>query len=230
MFPGLLSQMNYQCVGQKMSKESKRVAIVGAGDFGRSLQRQLADIPEYSVVGFFDDSESTSPALLGSIDAALSTDCREKYDELIMAIGYRHLEFRQQLFERFQHSGIKWATVVHPLASVAASATVGQGAIVSAGCVLDVGVSIGANTFVNIGCVIAHDSSIGAHTFLGPSVNVAGFVVTGERCFIGIGTTIIDNQRLGDGCQTAAGAVVTREVGPSELVAGVPAKVKKVLR
>lgn len=212
-----------------MSEAAKRVAIVGAGDLGKSLQRQLADIPDLHVVGFFDDTMESNPHVLGRIDDATNPECQSRYDELVMGIGYRHLRFRQSLFEKFRDAGITWATVIHPAATLATSADVGQGAIVSAGCVLDVGVTIGANTLLNLGCVIAHDSSVGPHTFFGPSVNVAGFVTIGQRCFLGIGTTIIDSRQLGDGCQTAAGSVVTGDVGQSELVAGVPAVVKKKL-
>jgi sugar O-acyltransferase (sialic acid O-acetyltransferase NeuD family) len=212
-----------------MSELAKRVAIVGAGDLGKSLMRQIADIPALRFVGFFDDTAESDPHLLGTIDDAATSVCRTWYDELVMGIGYRHLRFRQTLFERLRDQGIQWATVTHPSATVATSASIGEGTIVSAGCLLDVGVTIGANTLLNIGCVIAHDSSVGAHTFLGPSVNVAGFVTIGQRCFLGVGTTIIDNQRLKDGCQTAAGAVVTSDVGPSKLVAGVPAVTKKTL-
>lgn len=49
----------------------------------------------------------------------------------------------------------------------------------------------------------------------------------GEDCWIGAKAIILDGVRIGDGAVVAAGAVVTKDVPPFSLVAGVPAKVIK---
>lgn len=220
--------------GLIMNSTAIRVAIVGAGDFGRTLQRQLSEFPAIKLVGFFDDTcvgaSVAGHLVLGTIEDSMQPRWRLEYDAMIMAIGYRHLKLRQRLFERLSLAGVKWATVVHPSAIVANDVELGHGVYVSAGCVLDVGVKVGANSFLNIGCVIAHDCCIGANSFLGPSVSLAGFVIVGERCFIGIGTTVINNRTLGDDCQTAGGAVVVADVRAGTLVAGVPAVEKKMVQ
>ena len=51
-----------------------------------------------------------------------------------------------------------------------------------------------------------------------------GTVVIGSRCWIGAKAVILKDVELGDGCIVAAGAVVTRSVGPGQIVAGVPAR------
>jgi acetyltransferase-like isoleucine patch superfamily enzyme len=51
-----------------------------------------------------------------------------------------------------------------------------------------------------------------------------GTVVIGNRCWIGAKAVILKGVQLGDGCVVAAGAVVTRSVEPSAVVAGVPAR------
>jgi acetyltransferase-like isoleucine patch superfamily enzyme len=51
-----------------------------------------------------------------------------------------------------------------------------------------------------------------------------GTVVIGNRCWIGAKAVILKGVLLGDGCVVAAGAVVTRSVGPGAVVAGVPAR------
>jgi sugar O-acyltransferase (sialic acid O-acetyltransferase NeuD family) len=214
--------------------KSVRLAIVGAGDLGRTLYRQLKDVPGYEVTGFFDDTCVGSiihdTPVLGSIRDLLTGSHVEQYDQVAMAIGYRHLDARAELYDKLLSANVRFATIIHPSAFIASGATIGVGTIISAGCVLDTGVVVAANCLVNIGCVIAHDSKIGSHTFLGPSVNIAGFVTVGERCFLGIGTTVIDNIRLGDGSQTAGGAVVISDVSTGVMVAGVPAVEKKRIR
>jgi acetyltransferase-like isoleucine patch superfamily enzyme len=44
---------------------------------------------------------------------------------------------------------------------------------------------------------------------------------------LGINTTVIDGVKIGGNVQTAAGAVVTKDVRPDVLIGGVPAIIKK---
>lgn len=55
----------------------------------------------------------------------------------------------------------------------------------------------------------------------------SGDVVIGEDCWIGINVTILSGVHIGRGSVVAAGAVVTKDVPPYALVAGIPAKVRK---
>lgn len=49
----------------------------------------------------------------------------------------------------------------------------------------------------------------------------------GNKVWIGLNATILAGVTVGDGAMVAAGAVVTRDVPPRALVAGVPAVIKK---
>ena len=50
--------------------------------------------------------------------------------------------------------------------------------------------------------------------------------VVGDGAFIGSDTMLVAPVTIGAGARTAAGAVVTRDVGPGELVMGVPARAR----
>lgn len=54
-------------------------------------------------------------------------------------------------------------------------------------------------------------------------------VKIGEYCWIGARSTILPGVTIGEGSVVAAGSVVTKDVPPHSLVAGVPAMVKKKL-
>lgn len=52
-------------------------------------------------------------------------------------------------------------------------------------------------------------------------------VIIGRDCWIGANATILPGVTIGEGSVVAAGSVVTKDVPPHSMVAGVPAMVKK---
>jgi acetyltransferase-like isoleucine patch superfamily enzyme len=52
-----------------------------------------------------------------------------------------------------------------------------------------------------------------------------GPIVIGDEVWIGAGSTILPGVTIGDNCVVAAGSVVTKDVSPNCVVAGVPAQV-----
>jgi len=80
------------------------------------------------------------------------------------------------------------------------------------------------------------DATIGEGTNIGAGTVTCNYdgknkhpTVIGDRVRIGSDTMLVAPVRVGDGAVTAAGSVVTEDVPPNTLVAGVPAKVKKKL-
>lgn len=209
----------------------KRLAIIGAGDLGVQLAHLARKTGKYEPVAFFDDSCNAGTLIAGipvhgglvTLDEASSLP---SFDELIIAIGYRHLEFRQQLFEQLRDR-FRFATLVDPTALVDPTCIITEGSVVYAGCVLDMNSKVEGNTLLNVGCVVAHDSKIGAGCFLSPAVKIAGFVQLEASVSLGIGTTVIDNVRIGSGVRTGAGAVVINDLLEPGLYVGVPARLKK---
>jgi acetyltransferase-like isoleucine patch superfamily enzyme len=105
---------------------------------------------------------------------------------------------------------------------------------------------IGRNVFVNQGCRLDDIGGIelGDDVMLGPGVRIissghpldpalrrrqvtASPIVVGRNVWIGAGATILQGVTIGDDAVVAANAVVTRDVPPAVLVAGVPARVVK---
>ena len=113
-------------------------------------------------------------------------------------------------------------------------------------------IKIGNRVFINsgvrFGCPPPGEIIIGNHVAIGPRVlfetlnhsltcNADGFrpgkskkIIVEDYVWIGANVTILPNVRIGEGSVIAAGAVVTKDVPPYCLVAGVPARVLKKLK
>jgi len=78
------------------------------------------------------------------------------------------------------------------------------------------------------GCAIARDVVIrdyDGHSVTGKEHSMAKEVVIGDKVWIGSRAMILKGVTIGDGAVIAAGSIVTKDIPPRSLVAGVPAKV-----
>lgn len=109
----------------------------------------------------------------------------------------------------------------------------------------DARLHVGDHTFVGRGCEldIAVAVMIGAHTLIAPNVFITdhthnynrgrhldeqgiatGQVTIGNDVWIGTSAIVLHGVTIGDGAIIGAGAVVTGDVAPHSIVAGVPAR------
>ena len=127
---------------------------------------------------------------------------------------------------------------------------VGEGAIIGRGCLISAKYAplvIGPRASIGADCVFFASArlEIGADTLLAAQCFVGGGkyavhgrtdlpiaaqveprqgVVIGEDCWLGAGVIVIDGVQIGRGSVVAAGAVVTHDVEPFSVMAGVPAR------
>jgi carbonic anhydrase/acetyltransferase-like protein (isoleucine patch superfamily) len=93
-------------------------------------------------------------------------------------------------------------------------------------------IRIGANTNIQDNCTIHTDLNkpavIGKHVTVGHNAVVHGCTVE-DRCLIGMNAVVLSGAHIKTGCVIGAGAVVKegQVAGPYQLLAGIPAMVKK---
>ena len=126
---------------------------------------------------------------------------------------------------------------IAPTAVVVGDVEIGDGASIWYGSVIrgdSAPIRIGRDTNIQDNCTIHVDADvpvrIGEAVVVGHNAVVHGCTIE-DLCLIGIGAVVLNHARVRTGSIVAAGAVVREKqsVGPRELAAGIPAKIRKQL-
>ncbi len=208
---------------------TRRILIIGAGGHGQvvadillAAYRRGAD----SAPGGFLDDDSTlwGVSILGlPVCGPLDRLSEVQHDAVIVAIGEN--ESRRRVLLALSGRGTCIANAIHPSAVVAADVQLGQGVAVCAGAVVNTGSVIGDGVILNTGCTVDHHSRIGDYAHIAPGVHLAGSVAVGQGALIGVGTSVIPGRSIGEWTIVGAGSVITRDIPPRCMAAGVPARV-----
>jgi sugar O-acyltransferase (sialic acid O-acetyltransferase NeuD family) len=215
-----------------MSETLRRLVIIGAGGFARELEWLVRDInrvePCYEFLGFVVSDltrlreRDSREKVLGDyewIDANLG-----KVDALAIGIGTPSDRKKVACELQAQFPGLDWPTLIHPTVQFDSSSTrVGRGAILCAGVIATVNVTMEPFCMVNMACTIGHEAWVGKYDVVNPGANISGGVRLGEEVLVGTGAQILQYLRVGDRAKIAAGSVVMRNVRAGDTVVGVPA-------
>ena len=203
------------------------IIVLGAGGHARVLIDALESLHKtiLGLVGRSDDRARGGLAypVLGDDDSVLEHVPDSVF--LVNGVGMvRASTQRKDLYLRFRDRGYRFATVVHPAACVSPRATLGEGAQVMAGAIVQVGSGVGENCIINTGAAVDHDCLLASHVHIAPGAVLAADVTVGEMSHIGAGATVLQGVRLGASVTVGAGSVVLHDVPDGECVVGVPAR------
>lgn len=202
--------------------------LVGGGAFARELINWVADAVDIGnslpIVGFLDQSADALNQFGYPIPyrGTIETYQPVAGEYLVMAIS--DPSAKQMLYIELKGRGAEFASVVHPSAVVARTATLGEGVIVCPHGLVSAEAKIGQLVAINALSSVGHDVDVGAFSTLSAHVDLTGRVRVGEKCFFGTGAKVLPGVNIGEGSTIGAGSVVMRRVQPGSVMYAQPAK------
>jgi sugar O-acyltransferase (sialic acid O-acetyltransferase NeuD family) len=211
---------------------TRQVFVYGAGGHGKVVADILISEGEIGFAGFIDDREELLGTkvmgfpVLGNAEWLREQASRSR---LALALGTGENGVRQVLMTRCSEWGIEVLTLVHPAATVARSASLGEGTVVMAGARVNPEANVGAGVIVNTGAVVEHDARIGDFAHVAPNAAMGGASRLGTFSHLGLGAAVLEGVTIGRHTIVGAGAVVVRDLPDHVVAIGVPARIHRQL-
>jgi sugar O-acyltransferase (sialic acid O-acetyltransferase NeuD family) len=214
-----------------MSRAKRPLLLVGAGGFGREVVEVVhalnKDHAQFDLLGFLDDAPRLQGASVGQVPVLGPIEAIEHHPEaaIVVTVGSpKNYLVRQEIVGRLALPEERYATLVHPAASVGRSTTIGAGTVVEAGAVATVHVCVGAHVTVMPGVTLTHDDVVEDFAIIASGVQLAGGVRVGRGAYLGSGCLVREQVTIGPEALVAMGAVVVTDIGRREVWQGVPAR------
>lgn len=207
----------------------RKIAIVGAGGFGREIKIILDNINKikstYNFIGYYDDGVATESLINGFPILGRIDDLKNVCEELSIIIAIGNPVIKKKVISSIRNNYISFPNIISPNALISDDfVSLGKGNIICAGTILTCNIEIKDFVILNLMCTVGHDTTINSYCSFMPSVNISGEVTINDGVYVGTGAKIINQLEIGANTIVGAGAVVAKSLPPNCTAIGIPAK------
>jgi sugar O-acyltransferase (sialic acid O-acetyltransferase NeuD family) len=202
----------------------KDLIIVGGGGFAKEVIWLATDCNR-KVIGVLDDNIDAHSSLvqgarvIGSIlDWISYPDC-----EFIIAIGSPRT--RRKVLNKMDSVGQpNFTNLIHPSVRFSNTVSIGNGAIICAGCILTADIKLGLHNILNLNVTVGHECTFGDFVTVAPMAAISGNVNLQNLVEIGTGAAVRQGVGIAEGAMLGMGGVLTKDIPERTIFAGNPAK------
>ena len=200
---------------------SSDLLIFGAGGHAKTVM-DLAHLCGWHIYAFVDRVPTIKSFMGIPVVAETEIEGGEFFAAIAIGDNYLRSQVAKRLVERIPL--VQFPSLVHPSATVSASAQVGPGTSVHVGAYLGPSVRTGRFCLVNSLVSIEHDSRVEDFVSLGPQATLAGGSVVGTFSHVGMNSAVAQGVTIGPDVVIGASSYVRENISPECTAFGAPAK------
>ncbi len=207
---------------------SKRLVLIGAGEFAQIACEYFEHDSDYDVVAFSVERDFIAQPSLAGRPIVPYEDLETLYPpsdhDVFVAIPASQLNrLRTRFYQDAKRRGYRFATYVSSRSFVWHNAELGENSFIFENNVIQPFVRIGNNCILWSGNHVGHRTVVHDHTFVASHAVISGYCDIGESSFIGVNATFNDHVKVARDNVIGAGALVTRDTEPGRIYVGSPA-------
>lgn len=214
-------------------EKTKKLVIVGAGEFGEIAYEYFSDDSPYEVAAFAVEKKYREVDELRGLPVFDFEEMENKFPpseyEAFVAVTYVKLNrARRRLYQICRQKGYKCASYVSSHSFFWKNAEIGENSFVFENNTVQYHVKIGNNVILWSGSNIGHRTVIEDDCWLAIRVAISGFCHIGRGSFIGVNVSLGDKVSIAEDVVVGAGAVTVKSLSQKGGVyIGTPAKLLK---
>jgi len=204
--------------------------ILGSGGFAKEvyiLAKQSLGT-SFKFKGFIDKEVVSNQLKIGQdyfpiLKESAFIEANKSPNNIYLLMGIGNPIIISKLKNKF--SNFDFPTIIHPSCiGDWDSISLGQGNIITAGCIFTCDIKVGSFNIFNLNTTIGHDTIIYDCNVFNPGSNISGGVLIGSRNLFGTNCAVLQNLTIEDETIIGALSLVNRNVSSNTTAVGVPAK------
>lgn len=203
----------------------KKICIIGAGGFGREVLCCIMDIYAGSgkniadLACFMVDDEHFKTSEILGVEVIPRSKFDYKLYDITVAIG--DPTARKKVVESLP-ADASYATILHPSVVCSPFVEIGEGTIITAGCIITCDIKLGKHTHLNLDTTIGHDCQLGDYFTTAPGAKISGNCNFGECVYFGTNACVRQAVTICDNVTIGMGGVVVKNITEPGVYVGNP--------